>query len=190
MDRGEDSRTDEKPRWGVALALVAALVAGVVLHALGVVSLEPASIVTWVRGAGVWGAALLVAAFALGTLANVPGLVFIAAAVTLYGPVLGYAVALVGAIAAVNLTFALGRFTRLGSSKVLERPMLKRVMHLLHERPILTLTVLRALVLVSPPVNYALALTRLRHRDYAIGSALGLVLPLLVVTQGLQCLFF
>jgi uncharacterized membrane protein YdjX (TVP38/TMEM64 family) len=71
---------------------------------------------------------------------------------------------------------------------VLNRPLVARVTRMLHERPILTLTVLRAIILVSPPINYALALTRLSHRDYAIGSAIGLVLPVLVVTQGLQCL--
>ncbi len=176
-----------KPRWGVAAALLLVLVGGVVLHTMGVVTIEPEAIVAWLRGAGVWGAALLIVLFALGTLANVPGLVFIAAAVTLYGPVGGYAVSLVGAVAAVNLSFLLGRATGLGNSRVLDKPMLKRITKMLHDRPILTLTLLRAVVLVSPPVNYALALTRVRHRDYALGSALGLVVPLMVVTATLSC---
>lgn len=178
----------QKKRWGVVAALGAIFAVGVVLHLTGTMKIEPEAIVAWLRGAGAWGGVLLVALFAVGTLANIPGLVFIAAAVTLYGPRGGFAVALVGAIAAVNLTFALGRATGLGNSAVLERPLVARVTRMLHERPILTLTVLRAIILVSPPINYALALTRLRHRDYAIGSALGLVLPVLVVTQGLQCL--
>jgi uncharacterized membrane protein YdjX (TVP38/TMEM64 family) len=177
-----------KTRWGIAGALAAVFVVGVVLHLLGVVRIEPDAIVGWLRDAGPWGALLLVATFAIGTLANVPGLVFIAAAVTLYGPAGGYFVALLGAIAAVNLTFALGRATNLGTRRVLERPLVARLTRMLDERPILTLTLLRAIVLVSPPINYALALTRMRHRDYAIGSALGLVLPTLVVTQGLSCL--
>ncbi len=177
----------ERPRWGLVVALAALLLGGLVLHTTGVVTLEPDALVGWVRGAGLAGVVVLVAMFALGTLLNVPGLVFITAAVMLYGPALGFVISLAGAIASVNVTFALGRFARLGSSRVLERPFLRPLMRRLHDRPILTLTLLRALVLVSPPVNYALALTRLRHRDYAIGSALGLVLPLWVVTQGLTC---
>ena len=172
----------------MAVLLGAVFVVGVTLHVSGLVTIEPEAIVAWLRNAGPWGAVALVVLFAVGTLANVPGLVFIAAAVTLYGPATGYAVALVGAIAAVNLTFALGRATGLGNSAALERPLVKRVTRLLDERPILTLTLLRAVILVSPPVNYALALTRMRHRDFAIGSALGLVIPMLVVTQGMQCL--
>ncbi len=172
----------------LAFVLGGSLLVGVALHLLGIVSVDPSAIAHGLRGAGPAGALLLIVLFALGAVANIPGLVFVAAAVTLYGPAGGYVVALLGAIAAVNLTFALARLTGLGNSALLERPMIARVTRMLHDRPILTLTVLRALVLVSPPVNYALALTRLRHRDYALGSALGLVLPMLVVTSGLSCL--
>ena len=169
----------------VALGLV--FVVGAALHLSGVVRVEPEHVVAWLRDAGGWGAALLVVLFGVGTVANIPGMVFIAAAVALYGPVLGFAVAFAGATLSVNLTFALGRATGLGTSKVLERPLVARITRKLHDRPILTLALLRTVVLVSPPVSYALALTRLRMRDYALGSAIGLVLPLLAVTQGLDC---
>jgi len=183
-----EGRVSRYARVGLGVMLVGLLVTGLILDRAGVVSLEPAAIVELVRSAGGWGAALLVVLFALGAIANVPGLVFVAAAVTLYGGQLGYLVALAGAILSVNLTFALGRATGLGNSRLLERPMIARVVAWLHRRPVLSVGVLRVLVAVSPPVNYALSLTKLRFRDFAIGSAVGLVIPIAVQVLGLACI--
>ena len=44
-------------------------------------------------------------------------------------------------------------------------------------RPILTVALLRLFLWVAPPINYALALSTVRYRDYAAGSALGLAIP-------------
>lgn len=182
-----DAQSVWKRRVGVLL-LVTALVVGGVLRATGTVSFDAAAMAESIRGFGAWGALLLIVAFAGGTLLNVPGLVFIGAAIAIYGDTTGYFVALVGAIVSVNVTFALARWFGFGSAAALERPWLKRVLGKLESHPILSLVLLRAVVLVSPPVNYGLALTRLRHRDYAIGSALGLVVPLWVVVHGLSCI--
>lgn len=176
-------------RVGLAVLLGGLLVAGIALNLAGVISLEPEAVVALARSAGGWGVVILVAAFVLGSIANVPGLVFVAAAVTLYGGHRGYLVALLGAILSVNITFALGRATGLGNSKLLERPMIAKVVAWLHRRPVLSVGVLRLLVVVSPPVNYALSLTKLRFRDFAIGSAVGLVIPVGVQVAGLTCLF-
>ena len=64
----------------------------------------------------------------------------------------------------------------------LERPLLKRILNRLDERPIRTVFILRILLFLAPPLNYALAMTNVRFRDYLVGSALGLVLPLLIIT--------
>ena len=44
--------------------------------------------------------------------------------------------------------------------------------------PIATVALLRAVLVLSPPLNYALALTSLRFFDHLLGSALGLVVPI------------
>lgn len=174
-------------RWGLGGALVGLLLVGVILDGAGVVDLEPATVADLVRSAGAWGALALIGLFGLGAVANVPGLVFVGAAVSLYGGQRGFLIALAGAIVAVNVTFLLGRATGLGNSRLLERPMIAKVVAWLHRRPVLSVSVLRLLVAVSPPVNYALSLTRLRFRDFALGSALGLVIPIAVQTVGLSC---
>ena len=46
---------------------------------------------------------------------------------------------------------------------------------------VITVAVLRGILLLSPPLNAALALTRLKPRDHLLGSAIGLVLPVGVI---------
>ncbi len=55
----------------------------------------------------------------------------------------------------------------------------------LDERPILVVFLIRLVFWIAPPLNYALALTKIRFRDYMIGSVAGLILPVF----GLSFLF-
>lgn len=64
--------------------------------------------------------------------------------------------------------------------------MVDRALRWLEHRPVAGLLALRAVMLVSPPLNYALATTRMRHRDFVVGSTIGLLLPLWLVTGGLS----
>ena len=194
--RNDDAIPPQEPRavtryarLGLAVLLGGSLVAGLALDFAGVISLEAEAIVELARSSGGWGVLVLLALFALGSVANVPGVVFVAAAVTLYGGHRGYVVALLGAILSVNLTFALGRATGLGNDRLLERPRIAKIVAWLHRRPVLSVGVWRLLVVVSPPVNYALSLTKLRFRDFALGSAIGLVIPVAVQVAGIHCLF-
>ena len=52
----------------------------------------------------------------------------------------------------------------------------------------LTLALIRAVMFISPPLNTALALSRIRFRDFALGSAVGLILPMAVTTFALNWL--
>ena len=58
---------------------------------------------------------------------------------------------------------------------------MRKILDRLDERPILTVVILRLIFVMSPPVNYALALSSLRFRDYLIGSLIGLPVPLIVL---------
>ena len=57
------------------------------------------------------------------------------------------------------------------------RARMRKWMGRLETQPIRTIALLRLFLLFSPPLNYALALSRVRFRDYLLGSALGLLPP-------------
>ena len=131
----------------------------------------------WVSTAGVWSVALFVGLFVVGQLAFLPGMVFVVAAVTLWGPLRGGALAWASAVLAVSLTFLTVRGVGGRALADLERPLMRRMLARLEARPITTVFFLRSLFWLAPSLNYALALSTLRFRDFFFGSAAGLMLP-------------
>jgi uncharacterized membrane protein YdjX (TVP38/TMEM64 family) len=131
-----------------------------------------------VQSAGVWGALLFIAVFAIGEFLHVPGLVFVAAAILIYGKLVGFVLAYLGAIVSVSFSFAVVR--RIGGTPLKQStsPWLRRALTQLNQRPIRTVFVLRLFLWMAPPLNYVLALAPLKFSHYLIGSALGLVPPL------------
>ena len=128
-----------------------------------------------VLGAGLWGVAVFAAVFALGE--HVPGMVFVAAGILAYGKLVGFAVSWLAAVFSVCVSFVLVR--SLGGKLLaeIERPFVTRMLARLDARPITTVLLLRTVLWLAPPLNYALALSSVRFRYYLIGSAAGLVLP-------------
>jgi uncharacterized membrane protein YdjX (TVP38/TMEM64 family) len=159
------------------LGLVAVLFGGLVLvgRLTGVTSkitldrLREATV-----AAGGWGALLYVAIFSAGQLVHMPGLIFIAAGLLAYGKVWGALLAWVGALVSLSVTFVVVRAAGGHALSEVESPMLQRLLAQVDRHPLRTVFVLRVLFTTSPVVNYALALCRLRYRDYLLGSALAL----------------
>jgi uncharacterized membrane protein YdjX (TVP38/TMEM64 family) len=144
---------------------------------------------TTVESAGALGFVIFVALFAAGILLQVPGMVFVATGILLYGKVMGYGASLVGAFVGVCVTFL---FARAIGGTALARPRkrwLRAALERLERHPVAYLVAFRLVFFISPPLNYALALTPMRFRDFALGSALGLVVPMAVVTAVFDWLF-
>jgi uncharacterized membrane protein YdjX (TVP38/TMEM64 family) len=68
----------------------------------------------------------------------------------------------------------------------MERPWLRLAMLRLETRPIATVAVLRLVFFMLPALNYVLALTPVRFRDFVVGSALGLVPGVALVSSGVS----
>ena len=171
--------------WGMPLGVVALLA---VSWATGLTEgVSPESLGAWLEAAGPWGLLGFVLLFVVANLVGVPGVVFVFAALLAYGPVWGGGVALVGGItsAVVNVTVLrwVGRGPVEGGPAWIER-----VMGWAESRPVHATALLRALTVLSPPANVALALSPVRCRDHALGSALGLTVPVTIYAVGYGCL--
>lgn len=139
-----------------------------------------------IADAGVWGFAVFLGAFALGELLHVPGFLFVAAAVLAYGRFVGGAAAYVGAVVSVIVSFAVVRGVGGRALGGLKNARVRRILDRLEERPVRVVALLRLLLWMAPPLNYALALSPVRFRDYVVGSALGLILPIAVASAFLD----
>jgi uncharacterized membrane protein YdjX (TVP38/TMEM64 family) len=136
--------------------------------------------------AGPWGVAVYVAAFIAGGFLQVPGTLFVVAAVLIYGRLHGAAVAWVGAVASVTASFLVVRSVGGGALDHLKKPAVRRVLRWLDSRPIVTMIGLRFVFWMSPPINYALAMTSMRTRHYVVGSMLGLAPPMVAVALAVE----
>lgn len=180
-----------KRRWlrlGVLALVIVAL--GVIAERTGLVAqLSQERVRATVEELGPLGALVFVALFVVGELVHVPGFVFVGAAILAYGRLLGGVLGYVGALAAVAVTFAVVRAIGGQALGAIRQPRVRAWLARVDERPVLVIAGLRTVLIMTPALTYALALTRVRFRDYMLGSALGLALPIAAMAVLFDWLF-
>jgi uncharacterized membrane protein YdjX (TVP38/TMEM64 family) len=139
-----------------------------------------------VAAAGVWSVVVFIVLFAAGGLMHIPGFVFLAAAVLLFELPLAITASVAGGLFSVTVSFVVVRAVGGRPLAAIERPLLKRILAHLDDHPIRTIFVLRLLFWTSAPINYALAMTDVKLRDYIVGSGAGLVPALVAVCVALH----
>jgi uncharacterized membrane protein YdjX (TVP38/TMEM64 family) len=133
----------------------------------------------------VWGLVLFVLLFSLGNLIQIPGWVFLAAAVLALGRVWGGAVTYIAAVTSCVFTFLTIRALGGDALRLLKNRVAVRIISKLDAHPITSVALLRVLFQTVPALNYALALSGIRFRAYLVGTLVGLPVPI-----ALYCIFF
>jgi len=131
------------------------------------------------------GLLIFILLFALGNLIQLPGWIFLAAAVLALGRTWGGLATYLAASISCVFTFFTIRFLGGDALRALDNRIAVRILRQLDARPIASIALLRVLFQTVPALNYALALSGVRFHQYLIGTLLGLPLPIL-----LYCLFF
>lgn len=131
------------------------------------------------------GALLFIVLFALGNLVQVPGWVFLAAAVLALGQAWGAVLTYVAALVSCVFTFATIGLLGGAALRQLKNPVARRILARLDTHPVSSVLLLRLLCQTAPALNYVLALSGIGFRKYLLGTVLGLPLPIL-----LYCIFF
>lgn len=143
-------------------------------------SLSPEGIQALAAGAGCMGIVMFLGAFSVGSLIQIPGAAFLVGARVAFGPGLGFVVAYAGALLAISVSFVVVRAIGGQALGEIRWTPMRKALAKLDERPVRTVAILRLALMVSPPLNYALAMSRVRFRDYFVGSAIGLAAPVAV----------
>ena len=175
-----------KPRTLVMVLVFGALLAtGALLYRAGALSAD--TINGLLESLGHWALPAYVALFIVGTLLQVPGMVFVVVAPLAFGPTLGFAAAYLGAVMAVTLSFLLVRLARGKQAEPRQLPLrwAQKLLDRAEKRPILSVILLRLVFFLSPPLNVGLGFSTLKTRDYVVGSAVGIIAPLGVVICGI-----
>ena len=131
------------------------------------------------------GLLVFVALFSLGNLIQIPGWIFLAAAVLTLGRVSGGALTYVAASVSCALTFLSIRLVGGDALRQLNSRIAARLLAQLDAHPMRSMLFLRVVFQTVPALNYTLALSGVRFREYMLATLLGLPLPI-----ALYCVFF
>ena len=131
------------------------------------------------------GLAVFVLVFALGNLVQIPGWIFLAAAVLALGKIWGGIATYLAAIISCSVTFFSIRLVGGDALRKLDGKLAARLLGRLDAHPVASVVLLRTLFQTIPALNYTLALSGMRFRDYLAGTLLGLPLPIAA-----YCVFF
>ncbi len=123
--------------------------------------------------------------YSLGNLVQIPGFIFLGAAVVTLGQIEGAAVSYLAALISCTCTYWVIRCLGGDALRQLESPVARKILSKLDEDPVKTIIVLRTLFQTAPALNYSLALAGTPFKKYFLGTLLGLPLPVV-----LYCTFF
>jgi uncharacterized membrane protein YdjX (TVP38/TMEM64 family) len=126
-----------------------------------------------------------VVVFVIGNLIQLPGWIFLAAAILALGTVMGGLATYVAACISCLATYVLVRGLGGSALRDIQNPFARQILARLDSHPIRSVALLRLLFQTMPALNYTLSLSGVKLRHYMLGTVIGLPVPLL-----LYCLFF
>lgn len=124
------------------------------------------------------GTATFILLFALGNLIQIPGWIFLSGAVLALGQLWGAVVTYLAAVISCILIFGLIRLVGGDALRSLDNRLARRLLNQLDQHPVGSQVCLRTLFQTAPALNYALALSGVRLRDYCVALLIGLPLPI------------
>ena len=153
---------------------------GLGLKAMGV-EVTPERVSEQVAASGPWGFLVFVGIVVGANIVQVPAWIFVAAAGMLWPFAQAMAISYLALVLAASVTFEV--FGRAGGDalRAIDKPWIQKVLQTIDAHPIRGVAILRCFLLITPPVTVALAMSGLRRRDHLIGTAIGVVLPLVAI---------
>lgn len=133
----------------------------------------------------VTGLLIFIALFAIGNLIQIPGWIFLAAAVLALDRFWGGLATYIAAVVSCMFTFVVIKALGGDALRKIDNKYAVQILKGLDRRPVLNVFFLRMLMQTAPALNYALAMSGIPFRSYLIGTLLGLPIPI-----ALYCLFF
>jgi uncharacterized membrane protein YdjX (TVP38/TMEM64 family) len=131
------------------------------------------------------GLLIFIALFSIGNLIQIPGWIFLAAAVLALGKSWGGVATYIAAVVSCGFTFGVIKSLGGDALRQIKSPYAVRIFNSLDRRPVMGVFFLRLLMQTAPALNYALAMSGIKFRHYLMGTVVGLPIPI-----ALYCLFF
>lgn len=133
-----------------------------------------------IKDAGSYGMVVFVLLYTIGILMNIPGVLFLFVGFMVYDGFTGIAIGYIASLVAVIIHFYFVRMFGGDAMTEIKHPLIIKQRKRLELHPIKTTFILRMILYVSPPINYGLALSPIRFRDFLIGTMISFPLNVLM----------
>lgn len=130
-------------------------------------------ITNFVEMFGIWGGILYILVYTIRPLIFFPATVLTALSGVLFGPVLGILYTFIGENLSANLAFTVSRFFRKDGDY--QAKWIKKIDEQASKDGLITTLILRLIWAPFDAVNYGLGLTKIKHWEYALGTAIGII---------------
>ncbi len=131
---------------------------------------------------GVIGLLFFIALFVIGNFIQIPGMVFLAAAVVTLGKTAGGLVTYGAAVTSCVVVFLIIRAIGGDALRQLETKWANKVFHQLDNSPVRSTFILRTVFQTFTVLSYAFALSGIKFKHHLIGTILALPLPIFLYT--------
>jgi len=137
--------------------------------------LTPETLNRILEHAGIWAPVLYIFIYALGVCLFIPGLLLTGIGALLFGPYWGFIYIWVGAMIGASGAFFIGRTLGRDFAAAMIGDRLKKYDDAIERNGFAVVLYLRLLYFPFTPMNFGMGLTKVRFRDYFLGTGLGII---------------
>jgi uncharacterized membrane protein YdjX (TVP38/TMEM64 family) len=132
--------------------------------------------------AGIWAPLLFIAIYTLGVCLFVPGTLLTGLGAAIFGPYWGFVYVWFGAMIGAGAAFVIGRTLGREFASGLIGNKLKKYDDAIERNGFATVLYLRLVYFPFTPMNFGMGLTKVRFRDYLMGTGLGIIVGTFIFT--------
>ena len=132
--------------------------------------------------AGFWAPLAFILIYAVGICLFIPGTLLTALGAAIFGPYRGFLYVWIGAMAGSSAAFWIGRTLGREFAASLIGDRLKKYDDAIERNGFATVLYLRLVYFPFTPMNFGMGLTKVRFRDYFLGTGLGIIVGTFIFT--------
>jgi len=131
---------------------------------------------------GFWAPAVYILVYTIGICLFIPGTLLTTLGAALFGPYWGFFYVWIGAMAGASAAFWIGRTLGREFASSLIGNRLKKYDDAIEKNGFATVLYLRLIYFPFTPMNFGMGLTKVRFRDYFVGTGLGIIVGTFIFT--------
>jgi uncharacterized membrane protein YdjX (TVP38/TMEM64 family) len=134
------------------------------------------------EGAGVWAPVAYMLVYAVGVCLFLPGTLLTGLGAAIFGPYYGFVYVWIGAMLGAGGAFIIGRTLGREFAASLIGDRLKKYDDTIERNGFATVLYLRLVYFPFTPMNFGMGLTKVKFRDYLLGTGLGIIVGTFIFT--------